>query len=295
MHFNVPSLRATVPTSQYLHPASSLAAPVTFPYRPAAQGSHDADPSRLYDPALHSWHSSPLIEYLPAEQSSQAPVVALFISPATHDRSSTTQYDAPVPSLVTPVVVQPSGQGLHSLIDVMIGFEYESLPHLAQVEAPLCLAYVPAAQPMQAETLVEVLLELYLPASHSTHTACPSLSWYLPFSQSLHDACCHSSWYLPRGHNSYFSISVPAQLLPGGHLAHSIWPFDDEYRPTAQAMHALDSLIAPKALPYLPAVHFVHVCVWGFSAYVPSTQSSHSPCESGSVEDEPASHGTHEK
>jgi hypothetical protein len=217
MHFKVPSLRATVPTSQYLHPASSLAAPVTSPYRPAAQGSHDADPSRLYDPAVHSWHSSPLIEYLPAEQSSQAPVVALFISPATHDRSSTTQYDAPVPSLVTPVVVQPSGQGLHLLIDVMIGFEYESLPHLAQVEAPLCLAYVPAAHTLQSASSIDPVCELYLPASHFTHAAEPSALVYLPVGHNVQFCIPDWSWYVPTGHSSNAAIASTGHLLPGGH------------------------------------------------------------------------------
>jgi len=109
------------PAAHSVHPASSLPAPVTFPYRPAP----------------HSSHFTPSLEYLPALHSSHAPVAAFFISPATHGRSSTTQYDAPVPSPVTPVVVQPSGHSSHAFIDVMIGSVNESLPHFAQLEVPL--------------------------------------------------------------------------------------------------------------------------------------------------------------
>jgi hypothetical protein len=79
----------------------------------------------------------PSLEYLPATHSSHALVVALFFLPASHGRSSTTQYDAPVPSSVTPVVVQPPGHGVHTDIDVMIGSVNESLPHFAQSVVPL--------------------------------------------------------------------------------------------------------------------------------------------------------------
>ena len=107
-----------VPFRHGRHPFATSVAPAALPYRPTGHFAHDTLPVlALYDPFSHSSHAAPLDEYLPGAQLTHSDVCAAGACPSPHGFGA--HRVAPVPSLVTLVVVVPSAHFEHAVAIVV--------------------------------------------------------------------------------------------------------------------------------------------------------------------------------
>ena len=107
-----------LPTGHCGHPFATSVAPAALPYRPTGHFAHDTLPVlALYDPTTHGSHAAPLDEYLPGSHLTHSDVSGAGACPAPHGFGA--HRVAPVPSLVTLVVVVPSAHFEHAVAIVV--------------------------------------------------------------------------------------------------------------------------------------------------------------------------------
>ena len=137
-----------------------------------------------------------------------------------------------------------------------------------------------------------MLLE-YFPASHSMHDLDAVDVWYWPARHAVHVPLLS---YSPALHTRTQPEDPGSDVLPDSQFVHSVAPraeyvpaahrleqleapVDVEYRPAAQSMQ----VEAPVEFWCRPAAHGVHSLAHGglsFTAYLPTSQSVHSPLSS---------------
>ena len=106
-------------------------------------------------------------------------------------------------------------------------------------DAPDCVEYVPDGQPLQTTEALAPMAVENVPATQLTHAPAPLLD-HVPAAQD-----------------------VQAAMLDA--------PGSDENDPLEQLVHTL-GVCAPMAVPYVPALHWVHVDAAVIVEYVPAVQ-----------------------